>query len=198
MLVFWKQGFAFLANTKTGSTAIEAALEPLATVAVTRPPELKHMPAARFRRFMAPLLEKSAGRQFATVALMRDPVDWLGSWYRFRTREGLRGEVQSTAGLSFADFVKGYLADPPPVWADVGSQARFLMHRDGTCLVDRVFRYEAIGAFVQDLEERLDCEITLPRLNVSPEAPLDLPAGLAAALRARFAPDYALYDSLPV
>jgi len=197
MLIFWKQGFVFLANTKTGSTAIEAALEPLASVAILRPPELKHLSAARFRRFMAPMLEKSAGRPFATVALMRDPVGWLGSWYRYRTREELRGEPNSTAGMSFEAFVRGYLSDHPPAWADVGSQARFLMHRDGTCLVDRVFRYEAITAFVHDLEDRLGCEITLPRLNISPAAPLDLPPALERDLRARLAADYAFYDSLP-
>lgn len=195
MLVFWEQRLVVLATPKTGSTAFESALESMAEIAVQRPPALKHTTIGRYRRFLGPWLEKTAGAKFEVVALMREPVSWLGSWYRYRGRDTLDGTDRSTRGMSFDDFVTAYLSDPTPPFANVGAQARFLgADRDDG--VDRVFRYETIGGFVTFLEERLGCEITLPRLNVSPEGETPLSPDVAARLRRERAGDFALYDSL--
>jgi hypothetical protein len=196
VLIFWAQRLVFLANTKTGSTSIEAALEQMAHVAIRRPPELKHMTARRYRQHMRPLLEKPAGGPFSTVAVMREPIDWLGSWYRYRSREALAGAARSSADMTFSQFVEAYLSDDPPLVARVGRQSRFLGDDDGKPLVDRIFRYEEIGGFVHHLEDIFGCEITLPRLNVSPTVGIDLSGDLRRRLRDHFAPDYAIYDSL--
>jgi hypothetical protein len=195
MLVFWEQRLAFLATPKTGSTAIAAALESLAAVSVQRPPLLKHTTVHRYRRFIGPYLEAASKDTFTLVALMREPRDWLGSWYRFRQREETDAG-KSTAGMSFDDFVRAWCRDPRPDFADVGSQGKFLRPRQGMG-VDRLFRYEEIGAFVHFLEERLDCEIILPRLNVSPPGATELSQETEALLCEVAAEDYALYDTLP-
>jgi hypothetical protein len=195
MLVFWEQRLAFLATPKTGSTAIAAALESLAAVSVQRPPLLKHTTVHRYRRFIGPYLEAASKDTFTLVALMREPRDWLGSWYRFRQRDETDAG-KSTAGMSFDDFVRAWCRDPRPDFADVGSQGKFLRPRQGVG-VDRLFRYEEIGAFVHFLEERLDCEIILPRLNVSPSGATELSPETEALLREVAAEDYALYDTLP-
>ncbi len=197
MLIFWKQRLVFLANTKAGSTAIEMALESLAHVAVTRPPVLKHTPAAAYTRFIAPFLEATSGATFTTVALMREPVDWLGSWYRYRMRPELPRDMAHTEGLDFATFVEGYLARPQAAYAQLGTQSQFLTDPEGRPIVDRLFRYEEMGLLIDFLEDQLGCEIILPRVNVSPPAPVDLPADLRARLQAYLAADYALYQSLP-
>jgi len=198
MLVFWKQRLVILSTPKTGSTAIEAALESIASLSVTRPPEMKHTPAYRFQRFLRPYLQNTAGGdRFTAVALMREPVDWLGSWYRFRGRADLDGTDRSTRDMSFGDFAEAYMRDPRPPVADVGGQARFLSGMDGADLgVDRVFRYEAIDRFVEFLEERLDFAIELPRLNVSPAGPLDLTDDMRSRLREWLAPEYRIYAGL--
>lgn len=196
MLIFWKERLVFLANTKTGSTSIESALEPLAHVAIKRPPQLKHMRAMAYGRHYKPFLEQAGNGAFTTVALIREPIDWLGSWYRYRQRSELEDNRNSTAGQSFESFVEAYLLEKPPAFAAVGSQARFLGDADRAPLVDRLFRYEALGDFVHFLEESLGCEITLPRMNVSPKAPMELSAGLRARLQDHFAPDYAIWNSL--
>ncbi|SNX68954.1 hypothetical protein SAMN05878503_102394 [Cereibacter ovatus] len=195
MLVFWEQRLAFLATPKTGTTAIEAALESLATVSIQRPPNLKHTTAQRYRRFIGPYLEAAAGEEFTLVALMREPRAWLGSWFRYRQREDILDQARSTADLGFDDFVRAYASDPQPDFAAVGSQARFLDAKSGKG-VDRIFRYEDIGGFIDFLEERLGCEIILPRLNVSPSASLDLSDESEALLRQVLEKDFALYESL--
>lgn len=194
MLVFWDQRLAFLATPKTGSTAIAAALEPLAALSVQRPPVLKHTTVHRWHRFLGPyLMAASGGDAFTLVALMREPESWLGSWFRFRQRDEVMEPAKSTRGMGFDQFVRDWCADPQPPHAAVGSQARFLQPRNGQG-VDRLFAYERIGAFVAFLEDRLDCEVILPRLNVSPEADLGLEPSTRALLRRTAAADYALYD----
>jgi hypothetical protein len=194
MLVFWDERLAFLATPKTGSTAIAAALESLAAVSIQRPPLLKHTTVHRYRRFVGPYLEAASKDSFTLVALMREPRDWLGSWYRFRQREGTE-PAKSTAGISFDDFVRAWCADPCPEFADVGSQGRFLRPRQGVG-VDRLFRYDEIDQFVDFLEDRLGCEIILPRLNVSPTGATDLTAATLALLRKVAAEDYAMYEAM--
>jgi len=194
MLVFWEQRLAFLATPKTGSTAIAAALESLAAVSIQRPPLLKHTTVHRYRRFIGPYLEAASKDTFTLVALMREPTDWLGSWYRFRQREETE-PAKSTRDMSFDDFVRAWCQDPRPEFADVGSQERFLRPRQGVG-VDRLFRYEAIGTFVGFLEDRLGCEVILPRLNVSPEGATVLSPATADLLREVASEDFALYATL--
>ena len=195
MLVFWKERLVFLATPKTGTTAIEAALQPLANLSIQNPPALKHTPVRRYQRFLAPYLRSAAGEDFTVVALMREPIDWLGSWYRYRQRDAIPIKERSTRGMDFDSFVTAHLADPCPGFADVGSQARFLDPGNGPG-IDRVFRYENIGAFIEFLEDRLDFEIILPPLNVSPEGSTQLAPETEARLRRERAADFALYATL--
>lgn len=195
MLVFWDQRLAFLATPKTGSTAIEAALESLSAVVVQRPPVLKHTSVQRFHRFLGPYLEVASGHSFTVAAMMREPRDWLGSWYRYRQREDVTDPRKSTIGKSFDEFVTAYCQDDPAEFAAVGSQARFLKARKDRG-VDHLFRYEDIGSFVAFLEDRLNCEINLPRLNVSPTADMDLSLTTEAKLKHFMAEDFALYNSI--
>lgn len=196
MLVFWDQKLAFLATPKTGSTAIETALESLAALSVQRPPVLKHTTVQRYRRFVGPYLAAaSGGEEFTVVALMREPRDWLGSWYRYRLRDDVQDPRKSTLGKSFDEFVRAWCSESPPAFAAVGSQAKFLQPRNGQG-VDRLFRYEEIDRFVDFLEERLGCEVILPHLNVSPSGALDLSPETEALLQKTAAEEYALYASI--
>ncbi|MGL6208370.1 MAG: hypothetical protein ACRC14_00900 [Paracoccaceae bacterium] len=194
MLVFWKPRLVLLATPKTASTAIEQALESLATVVMRRPYPLKHTDVRRYQAHVAPYLAESAGGPFTVAALMREPRDWLSSWFRSRQRED-EPEETSTRGRSFEDFTRAHCRPAPPAFADVGSQAAFLAPA-GLPPVDHAFRYEELGAFLHFLEDRLDCEIHLPRLVVSPEADTALTPATEAKLHEVRAQDFALYDQI--
>ena len=195
MLVFWRPRLVFLATPKTGTTAIEAALDSMAAVSIPRPSALKHTSVHRYHRFLRPYLEEAASAPFTVVAMMREPRDWLGSWYRYRQRDGIVNPAKSTRNISFDDFVQAYCRDVRPEFANVGSQARFLKG-SGERWVDRLFRYEDIASFVHFLEETLDCEIVLPRLNVSPAGSLDLSDKTAQLLQDFAAADFRMYRTL--
>lgn len=99
MLVFWSEKLVFLSVPKTGTTAIEKALAPKAAMVISNPPELKHAPVYRYNRFFRPMFEKACGEEnMETMAVMREPISWLGSWYRYRQRDFLKGKANSTSG----------------------------------------------------------------------------------------------------
>ncbi|SIQ25293.1 hypothetical protein SAMN05421641_105100 [Paracoccus thiocyanatus] len=194
MLIFWEKRLVFLATPKAGSTAIETALEPLANVAVQRPAELKHADLRSYRRHIAPWLHSVTGDTFTTIALMREPIGWLRSWYRFRLRDDDEDPDHPMIGVSFADFAGAYADPRGPRIARVGTQADFLTADTGR--VDRIFRYEDMDAFTHFLEDRLDCAISLPRVNVPPAVDVSLNPDQESLLRRVMAQDFALYDSL--
>lgn len=196
MLVFSKAKLVILSVPKTGTTAIEAALGPSAAIWVQDPPELKHAPVYRYNRFFRPALEKFVSPEIETVALVREPVSWLGSWWRYRQRPFMQGKPNATHGISFDDFVSAYCQGKPPGFANVGSQAKFLEPQPNGTRVNRLFRYEAMADFVAFLEDRLAVSIDLPRENVSPEMPVALSPDVEAKLRRKYAAEFDLWDGI--
>lgn len=196
MLVFSKARLVFLSVPKNGSTAYQAALEPLATLLVRDPPELKHAPVFRYNRFFRPMLERFVGEDLTVMAVMREPLDWLGSWYRYRRRAFLDGQRSSTRDVSFDTFVDACTKGSRPAFANVGSQAKFLEpQRNGTA-VTHLFRYEDQAGLLAFLEERLETKIETQRMNASPEMALELSEATREKFRRKCAEEYALYDSI--
>lgn len=199
MLVFWKQKLVFLSVPKTGTTAYQEALAPLASMVILDPPELKHAPLYRYNRFFRPMFEKACRTDdMETLAVMREPISWLGSWYRYRRRPFMQGRPNATFDVSFDDFVEGYMQGNPPGFANVGSQAKFLEPRPNGTAVTHIFRYEDQAGLIAFLEQRLDTSITLPRANVSPEMALTLSPQVERKLRRKKAEEFDLYASIPV
>lgn len=194
MLVFLPPKLVFLATPKTASTAIEEALGSLAAIAVSNPRALKHTDVALFQDHLHPWLRQTTGIEFRTLALMREPRDWLGSWYRNRRREEEDLET-STRNIGFEEFVRLACSDAPPALARVGRQAPFLAPRPGL-RVDHIFRYDRIDRFLRFLEDRLQFEILLPRLNVSPAEDLHLSGPTEELIRRSFAQDFELFGAL--
>ena len=193
MQIFWDQKLVFLATPKTGSSAIEMALEPLASTTIARPPELKHLNFKDFDASLAPILNARADAAFETVALMREPLDWLRSWYRFTLRD-LDERDAGDEKPSFEAFLHAYMAGESPIHRHIGRQTDFLTHE--TTRVSRIFRYEEIERFVHFLEDRLDFAISLPRVNVPPAVNTQIGPAIEAEIRAYLAPDFALYDGV--
>lgn len=196
MLVFHKEKLVFLAVPKTGTTAYHSALAARADMVVSAPPELKHAPLYRYNRFFRPMFENACQVQMETLAVMREPVSWLGSWYRYRRRPFMAGNPNSTADISFDDFVLAYFASDRPGFANVGSQAKFLEPRPNGTSITHLFRYEAPDRLNAFLENRLDFKLDLRRENVSPDMDLTLSPAVERELRDRCKAEFALYDSI--
>ena len=194
MLVFWTEKLVFLAVPKTGTTALEGTLAPRASMVLRDPPHLKHSPLYRYRRFMEPFLEKAGGQEMETMAVIRHPVDWLSSWFRYRNRDGLVGKPNSTRDVSFDDFVDAYCKGKPPSFANVGFQSKFVLDGEGERAVDHLFRYEDQPRLIAFLEDRLSMKIELPRLNVSPSFEVSLSPKIEDKLRRKRAEEFTVWD----
>lgn len=184
MLVFWREKLVLLALPKTGTSALEAALRDRADVVLENPPELKHVPMFRYNRFLKPLFGVIAQDQkFETMALVREPISWLGCWYRYRSRESLKGRANSMLGVSFDAFVEAYMSDQRPPFANVGSPRKFVSNGQGKVAVRHLFQYEQLDLAKAFLERRLDVSLDLEHRNVSPLHPLSLTPEIEARFR---------------
>jgi hypothetical protein len=196
MLVFWKARLVLLAVPKTGTTALEEAFLPFADASFLNPPRLKHMTVRRYRRQLAPVVEAES-EPMELMAVMREPLDWLSSWHRYRMRDAIAGQPQSTAGMDFAAFVQAWLTDDPPEFARVGRQSRFLSDGRGALGVDYLFRHDRIDDAVAFLSDRLGVTPEIGRRNVSPGAPATgLPDAMQRLMRDGAPEEFALWDRL--
>ena len=136
MLVFWKQGLVFLSVPKTGTTAWEEALAPYASIAVLDPPDLKHAPLYRYNRFFRPMFEKvGQGNPVETLAVVREPVSWLGSWYRFRRRPFMQGKKNATFDISFDELSCFYMVLLELILMICTQQQNHNRHSKHTCII---------------------------------------------------------------
>ncbi len=195
MLVFYKERLALLSVPKTGSTAYQAALRDRADIVVSGPTDLKHANMRRYDRFFQTMFRKMFDTEMEVMAIVRDPIDWLGSWYRYRSRPELAGHAHSTRGLSFDAFLNAYMQTLCPAFADIGCQTDFLKPRSNGAGVSHLFRYEHQDKILSFLQNRLDCDIHLARRNVSPARPLDLTKDTEQRFRSLHAAEFALHQS---
>lgn len=197
MLVFYKAKLAFLSVPKTGTTAYEAALRDHADLVISEPPMLKHAPVYRYNRFVRPMFAKVCDVDLEVMAVMREPVSWLGSWWRYRQRPFMQGKANATHDISFDDFVLAYMKGKKPGYADVGSQFKFLESQPNGTRVAHLFRYEDQPRLQRFLKTRLDVDFELERSNVSPDIPVTLSDEVALRYRRKFPEEFALYESIP-
>lgn len=191
MQIYFKQNLAFLAVPKTGTTAYEMALRADADIVFAK--RRKHMTAGQFQRRMMPFLDQFYSLQPERMAIMRDPIEQIRSWYRYRSDPKRKHQV---ADCSFDDFVLAALQDPEPPFAAIGSQYGFLTMANGKQPIEHLFAYETQKIARSWLEERFEKRLKFPIKNVSPEAPTPLSPDVEAKLRKARAPEFALYDRI--
>jgi hypothetical protein len=196
-----------LSQPKTGTTALDNALASRASIAVSNPPHLKHIPYQRFMTFVAPWIEAQTGvtrSEYEVVSVMREPVDWLGSWYRYRTRDALKDANSKkqrknyTGDVSFEDFVLEVLKPrrERQVFAKVGSPCGVALDADGSIGCDRIYPYEDLSGLYGLIETRMKKPVELAQLNVSPPGDLALSDETRARLKAEWAFAFDLHSSL--
>jgi hypothetical protein len=196
MLIFYKERLAFLSVPKTGTTAYETALRGRADLVISEPPMLKHAPVYRYNRFIRPMFLNVCEVELELMAVMREPISWLGSWWRYRQRPFMKGKPNATHNISFDDFVLAYMKGKKPGFADVGAQSKFLETQHNGISVTHLFKYEEQAKLQAFLTDRLDVSFDLGRENVSPALEQNLSADVEERFRRKCALEFELYDSI--
>jgi hypothetical protein len=135
---------------------------------------------------------------YEVVCAFREPVDWLASWWRYRSREELADPElprhRNYAGhVSFEQFARAYM-DGEEQFAQVGRQSEFVRARPGQPQVDRIFRYDRLDLLVDFLCEKVGEEVEVGIENVSPKRTFSLSEECEHDLRKFFAPEYNIYE----
>ena len=198
MLILPGARLAVLEAPKTGSLSLRAMLAPLAdpaSLALAR-----HMGVAGFARRLASPLAARHGAPFQTVAVVREPLGRLESWYRYRMRGRVAALEVSTRGMTFDAFVSAFLDPEPPPFARVGRQDAFVGWAEGRARVDHLFDYARLDLLVGFLADRTGQALVLPLRNRTPRTPRRLDMSLRDATLARLAETLAgevdLYDAV--
>lgn len=194
MMIFLKPRLVVLAVPKTGTTALEGALGADAAIHIKNPPYLKHMRARQVQRQILPLLQDPD--RFEFFARIRNPLDWLGSWFRYRKGDLMAGRADSTRGITFEGFVLEYMKDKDAAaYASVGMQSRAFNGQGDSFTVEHLFRYEAEAAWSGFLSDRLQREVKTNRVNVSADADLSLSDETNALLHVYLKDEIALWEA---
>lgn len=200
MLLAPRHGFVFLAVPKTGSTSIEEAFRPYTDMASQGHPLFKHTKYSAFQKFLQPFLASKGFPRgsYEVVCLFREPIDWLSSWWRYRSRDDLANPSRPahrnyTGHVSFEEFVKAYM-EGKEQFARVGRPSEFVRPRPGKSEVDRIFRYDRLDLLVEFLCEKIGQEVEIGTSNVSPKLLCPLSEEVEREVRAMMEPEYRIYE----
>ena len=78
MIFLYHARLVILSQPKTGTTALDNALSPRASIAVNNPPAMKHMHYSDFMASIAPWIQERTGlarKEYDVVSVMREPLD---------------------------------------------------------------------------------------------------------------------------
>lgn len=198
MLISVQKRFMFVANTKAASTSIEAVLAGHAEIARPGGAQGKHVPLGKALYDYRFLFDSPGypAESFFKFGVMRDPVDWIGSWFRFR--KGNKVESPLPADMTFAQFWERddwniHRADGSPFL-----QSDIFCDGDGKVLADLIVPYHRLDDLMPRVLESLGITEALPYLNASRLRDWDeeIPPALREEMRRHFAADHALFDRL--
>ncbi len=196
MLVFAAANLVLFAVPKTGSTAYHLALRRKADIVLSGRASIKHLTLRKYDRHFAPYLEQAHGLCPDRVAVIRDPLEYMRSWYRYRQRPDGPDNAKRIMDLSFDDFILATLEKRPPPFAKIGSQLAFVSAADGAIRVNHLFAYERPLVFREFLSQRLGFAVKTGQKNVSPPATTTISPGTEAELRRARAEEFALHDRI--
>lgn len=184
MIYLPSANLVYVAVPKTGGTSTANALRAYAdpaTIYDTNDVAAMHRPASYAKR-MFPSAD--------VVCVMREPIDWMFSKYRYLSGDFFPwGSVYTTKHQTFARFVARYIRGEKPWPEPFRTQAEYIRG------ADLVFRYNDLAAFEAFLSDRIGTDISLPRMNVSPARDFDLEH--IYTLRTALAADFEVWGSLP-
>lgn len=208
MLFLHRANLVILSQPKTGTSALQRTLGRHASIAFNNPPTYKHVRFRKFEAVVAPLIERMSGlgrSEYEVVSVMREPLDWLGSWYRYRAREALSGgggkaSERFTGTITFEEFLEAACLPPKqrPAYARVGIPCGVAMAGPDKLGVDRLFPYEDMSGLFELVQSNMNKKFKIKTANVSPTPPkpMKISSAVEEKVRKAFAYSFELHASL--
>lgn len=196
-----KYRMAFLCMPKCASTSIEAVCKRFCNIDFSGHGNVKHINA---RIFTENILEAHKrvlpSFKIESFCLVRDPFDWVQSWYRFRTRDEIKNPSDPNhknyvGNISFDEFVEEFISSGKrQPYANLGTQYDFVRLKNGKVGVDRIFPMTRLDLVAEYMSEKLDRRIELPAKNVSPRLELEIESSRKERLMEFLVKDSSIYS----
>jgi len=207
MILSYKKRFIFIAGAKNASTTIEHLLRKYADFALLHTKMGKHMPYAQIANKFDFLFSNSERpiESYFRFGVIRDPIDFLVSWYNFRQREifskgrpNLKGK--GCIGIEFIEFAEEVMKDikNKRPFAKIGFQSKRFADSEGKLGVDYLIPLNRLNNEIVELGKALGLKLKTPEettRNISPKtfSASNIDSALAERLRLHFADDVELY-----
>ena len=200
MQISTRHGFAFLSSPKCASTAIENSISNHCNITFTGNPALKHLDARVYSSSVLPLIKALVPQaDLVSFSLVREPLEWIASWYRYRTRPALSEPVHPhhknyTGHLSYDEFIEEYIKqDRRKPFANLLRQYDFVKSASGDVGVDLVLPVNRLDLIADFFSSKIGEKIKIPRRNISPKMNLTLDPDREQRLREYLKKDLVLY-----
>ncbi|SNS72011.1 sulfotransferase family 2 domain-containing protein [Tropicimonas sediminicola] len=198
MQIAVRNRFVFVANSKAASTSLEKALSPHAEIQRSGRPSRKHIHMSKLLEVYDFLFEQPGygPETFFKFAVMREPMEWIASWYRYRSGNDVGSAIDGK--MTFADFWERNDWNITRKDGTRNLQSHFMCDDAGKPLVDFIIRYDRLATEFPEICKGLRLKVELPELNVSRIGRGDsvIPEELRTEVSDHFAEDYALYDRI--
>lgn len=183
-MTLYLQGVTFVAVPKTGTIAIEKAFAPYASNIAPLDAH-KHDNVAKVK-----LVSSNP-----CLCLVRNPLDWIGSYYRFLRFSPFFARSDCLFGIhskSFEDFVQAHVRGRR-MWPEPHRfQHEYVC--SGGLSVEWVYRYDALTDAMDHLSEVCGVAPKIDKHNVSRKLELELSEGTRLQFEKYMEKDYCLYE----
>lgn len=139
-------------------------------------------------------------KKIESFCLIRDPHEWIESWYRYRSRDDLKNPKHPnhknfTGNISYDEFIDAYISKGArPSFANLGTQYNFMKLDTGEIGVDYIFSMDRVDLVIEFIKKITNKDIKIPLTNISPKINTELGAALKEQLNEYLKIDIALYN----
>ena len=173
MLIFVEKKLIIYSMPKTGTTSIQKALEKSATIKFGRTGKygLKHIDVKNFQKWEQTLKNQFPRIKFVSCCVMREPLDLLRSWYKYRSRTKVKSDKKFTGNITFDQYINNLYEKKIQDKSNrsfFNRQSRFLFPKN-KILIDRVFPYQNFESFIEFISRIIGKELEIPKVNISPK-----------------------------
>lgn len=127
------------------------------------------------------------------AAMIRNPIEWLKSWFNYLNTAVNSNHPASSAHKSFDGFVEMWFEKGPQLPHHFVSQSDYLLN-DGNP-PEHLFRFAHMDKFIEFINDITSENISISKRNVSFKRKIIMSSETESIIRANMAIDYEIYNS---